>query len=106
MSEPPIPIRRKPRKIRYSDHEWERIIAQARACNLPPATFVREASLGATPQAPPNQFQNQSILELSRIATELQHLQRLSAQAGDPVDPAQLQLVLDETLAAIPRISP
>lgn len=89
---------------RYAQHAatWG-LQRNTRACSLPPATFVRQTSLGATPQASPNQSQNQLILELSRIATELQ---RLSAQAGEPADPAQLQLVLDETLAAIPRISP
>lgn len=104
MSESSTSIRREARKIRYYAHEWEKILAQARACNLPAATFVRQVSLGATPAEPPNRAQDQLILELSRIATELQHLRRLTAQADDSADPGQLDLVLDETLAAIRRI--
>lgn len=104
MSESSIAIRREARKIRYYAHEWEKILAQARACNLPPATFVRQVSLGATPPESPNRAQDQLILELSRLATELQHLRRLTAQADDSADQGQLDLVLDETLAAIRRI--
>lgn len=98
MSEASTSVHRKPRKIRYGDDEWERIVAQARECNLPPAAFVREVSLGATSPA-----QHQVIFQLSRIATELQHLHGRAAQAGDSSTQEELQLALDQTLAAIRR---
>lgn len=98
---PQVSTRRIPRKIRYYDHEWDRVVAQARACRLPPATFVRKVSLGARPSA--SQGEDKLVLELGRVATELQNLAQ-AAEYGDPPEPGQIQLILDETLTAVRRV--
>lgn len=91
--------RRTPRKIRFHDHEWDEIVAQAETCGLPAATFVRKVSLSPEPH------REKSILMLGRIATELERLRRLTAQSQNPaIEPPQLQLALVEALAAIERL--
>jgi hypothetical protein len=100
---PRISTRRTPRKIRYHDHEWDRVVAHARACRLPPATFVRKVSLGAQPSLLPKD-EDKLLHELGRIATALHGLAYRAAEAGNPPEPRQIQTVLDETLAAIRRI--
>lgn len=88
-----------PRKIRFHDHEWDKIVAQARASGLPPATFVRKVSLSGEPE------REKLILVLGRIATETERLMRRAAQPENPgIDPSQLRLALAETLAAIERL--
>jgi hypothetical protein len=96
--------RRKARKIRYYDHEWNEIAAQARACGIPAATFIRRVSLGAKPRARRNRNENELILLLGSVATELGSLARAYRQKGRLPDTARLQLILDEVLATIQRI--
>ena len=96
--------RRKARKIRYHDHEWNEIAAEARACGMPAATFIRRVSLGAKPRACRNRNENELILRLGSIATNLDSLARTYRQNGRLPDTARLQLVFDEVLAAIRRI--
>lgn len=104
MSAPSSSSRRKTRKIRYHDREWDEIVAHARASGLPPATFVRKVSLGVKPRARRNRTENELILRLGGIASDLRHLVRLAERAGDPPALVQIQVVLDETLVAIRRI--
>jgi hypothetical protein len=96
--------RRKPRKIRYHEHEWDVVVAHARACGIPPATFVRNVSLGARPRASRNRLENEFILRLGRIATDLHRLARRPDESLVASDTSRLRLALDDVLAAIRRI--
>jgi hypothetical protein len=96
--------RRKPRKIRYHEHEWDVVVAHARACGIPPATFVRNVSLGARPRARRNRLENELILRLGRIASDLHRLARRPEDLFTAPDTTRLHVVLDDVLAAIRRI--
>ena len=41
-----IPVKRSPRTVRFSDAEWQKIENAAAQCDISPAAFVRNASLG------------------------------------------------------------
>lgn len=73
---------RKAHNTRYHDVEWERVVKQAPACGIPPATFVRRASLGAQVRALRNQAQNDLILLLGRISETLQRLAAHAQRTG------------------------
>jgi hypothetical protein len=104
VSQPSTSTRRKARKIRYHDGEWSVVASHARACGLPPATFVRKVSLGAKPRARRNRTENDLILHLGRIATDLQRLVRVAERNAELPTATHPQIVLDEVLAAIRRI--
>lgn len=95
---------RKARKIRYHDDEWDRVVASARACGMPAATFVRRVSLGAQARVRRNQTQNDLIVLLGRISADLQGLARHARQVGDRRMLLALDRARNETLAAIRRI--
>jgi hypothetical protein len=80
------------------------VMAHARACGLPPATFVRQVSLGAMPRARRNRTENEMIHRLGRIANDLHRLIRIADLRSARVDAGQLQAVLDEALSAVRRI--
>ena len=94
---------RKPQKIRYHDQEWARVVARARACGMPPATFVRKASLGAKLRARRNRETDELIVQLGRLGLELQCLAR-AVEADGSTGAGQVSAVLDEVLAAVRRI--
>ncbi len=96
--------KRKPQKIRYHDAEWARVVAHARECGKPPATYVRDVSLGAVPKARRNRTENQLILELGRIGNNLNQLARLAHSRGELPAQEQLEAALGEVLAAVRRI--
>lgn len=96
--------RRKARKVRYHDHEWERVVRHARACGLPAATFVRKVSLGAKPRARRNRTENELILRLGRIGTDLHRLVGLAERGADLPAPAELERLVNDILAAVRRI--
>jgi hypothetical protein len=96
--------RRKARKVRYHDHEWDRVVGHARACGLPAATFVRKVSLGAKPRARRNRTENELILQLGQIATDLHRLVGLARQGKDLPSPDRLEHLLNDILTAIRRI--
>lgn len=96
--------KRKPQKIRFHDHEWARVVEHAGACGKPPASYVREVSLGAVPKARRNRVENELILQLGRIGNDLNQLARAAHQTGDLPARDQLQAVLDEVLATVRRI--
>jgi hypothetical protein len=104
MNPSPYSSRRKPRKVRYHDHEWERVVRHAQACGLPTATFVRRVSLGAKPRARRNRTENDLILQLGRLATDLHRLVNLSEQGNASSSSADLERLLNEILAAVRRI--
>lgn len=104
MDESVATPKRKPQKIRYHDTEWERVVAHARECGKPPATYVREVSLGAVPKARRNRTENDLIIELGRVGNNLNQLARLAHSSGDLPAEEQLRAVLNEVLAAVRRI--
>jgi len=104
MTPSPASARRKPRKVRYHDHEWERVVRNAEACGLPAATFVRKVSLGATPRARRNRTENDLILELGRIARELHQLVRLAERGTELPPPSEVGRLLNHILAAVRRV--
>lgn len=104
MNPPPNSTTRKARKVRYHDHEWERILRHARACGLPAATFVRQVSLGVQPRARRNRTENELILRLGRIATDLQQLVRLAERGSEVPPAAEVERVLNDVLAAVRRV--
>lgn len=103
MDEPTTQSRRKPQKIRYYDQEWERIVARARACGLPPATFVRKTSLGMKLRARRNRVADDLIVELGRLGLELQRLAR-AIEGGGTANTPEISPVLEEVLAAVRRV--
>jgi hypothetical protein len=95
---------RKKRNIRFHDQEWERVEARARACGLPPATYVRKASLGIKLRARRNRTENELIFHLGRIAMDLQRLAHAPDPVGSPPSQDELQMALEEVLAAVRRV--
>lgn len=104
MAEVTSSTQRKVRKIRYHDQEWERVVKRARACGIPPAVFVRKASLGVKLRARRNRTENELILRLGRIGMDLQRLTHTVERRGDLPLREELRSVLEELLAAVRRI--
>lgn len=96
--------RRKPRKIRYRESEWELIVARARECRKPPATYVREVSLGVIPKARRNHMEDRIIVELGRMGNNLNQLARIAHATGRIPASDKLHSALEEILALIRRI--
>ncbi len=96
--------KRKVRKIRYHDAEWERIVERARECRQPPARYVREVSLGVSPRARRNRVEERIVVQLGRIGNNLNQLARFAHATGQQPAREQLQTALEEVLAAVRRI--
>ena len=77
---------------------------RARACGLPPATFVRKAALGGKLRARRNRTENELILQLGRIGMDLRGLMQSSEYAGDVPLRDELESALQEVLSAVRRI--
>jgi hypothetical protein len=98
---------RRPRKIRYTDVEWAKILTRARACGRPPARYVRETSLGIVPRVRRGHSHADLIHELGQIGTTLV---RIASMPGltNPEQRAHASVALDtalaELLAAVRRI--
>lgn len=99
-----ITEKRKPRKIRYRESEWTRIVARARECRMPPARYVREVSLGVVPKARRNRVEDRIIVELGRIGNNLNQLARLAHSRGHLLTRDELSATLEELLAVVRRI--
>ena len=69
--------------VRYHEKEWERVKRLAKTVYLPPARFVREASVGYSFTARVN---SAAILQLIRLATNLNQLTKLAHTLRE-VDP-------------------
>ena len=96
--------KRKPRKIRYQDSEWDLIVARARECRKPPARYVREVSLGVIPRARRNRIEDAIIHQLGRIGNNLNQLARLAHATGHLDTAGQVESTLEEILALVRRI--
>jgi hypothetical protein len=96
--------RRTARKIRYHDHEWNRVVARARDCRMPPSRYVREVSLESIPRARRNRIADELILQLGRIGNNLNQLARFAHTTGELWARDELQSVLAEVLVAVRRI--
>jgi hypothetical protein len=96
--------KRKARKIRYRESEWELIVARARECRTPPARYVREVSLGVVPRARRNRVEDRIIVELGRIGNNLNQLARLAHGRGNVPARDELRAALEEVLTLIRRI--
>lgn len=104
MDEPSTQSRRKPQKIRYLEPEWDRVVARARACGLPPATFVRKVSLGVKLRVRRNRTADALIVELGRIGMELRRLAQMAERAGEGPAREEIAGVLDQVLTTIRRV--
>ena len=96
--------KRKPRKIRYRESEWDLIVARARECRKPPAAYVREASLGVIPKARRYHMEDRIIVGLGRIGNNLNQLARIAHATGHLPTRDKLHSALEEILALIRRI--
>lgn len=92
------------RKIRYTPDEWQIIVHHARACGIPPATYVRITSLGMTPRVARTRVHADVLLQLGRIGNNLNQLARLAHTTGHMPTEGRCRIVLDHLLAAIGRI--
>lgn len=95
---------RQPRKIRYSDAEWDAIVQRAHACGQPPASYVRAVSLGAQPKAARSQANASVIHELGRIGNTLAVLSNLERGGRAAERSDAIEAVLGELLAVVRRL--
>lgn len=96
---------REPRKIRFTSAEWQIIAERARACGKPPARYVRETSLGATPRPRNSQTNAELIRELGRIGMALTHLAASAKERGMVGEIAAIERTLAEVLAVVRRLA-
>jgi hypothetical protein len=90
---------RQPKKIRYTAAEWTVVVERARATGRPPARYVREISLGASPKARRSREHDEIIYELGRIGTTLTRLSTAMKEAGLVSPEASIQAALAELCA-------
>lgn len=62
--------------VRFYAEEWDRVLARAAECGLPPSRFVRESSLGEYPRARPGAVDRSLDRHLSRIGNNLNQIAR------------------------------
>jgi hypothetical protein len=91
--------------VSYTPEEFRAVVAGAATCGRTPARFIREASLGAAPQARRNETADESIRQLARIGNRLNELAREAQASGQFVDEAMLETMLTALNATIDRIA-
>src|SRR5215213_3911515 len=96
---------RVPRKIRYRDDEWARVVERARACGRPAARYVREVSLGLAPTAPRDGASAELVRELGRVGNTLARLAGTLRDAGNVPQADAVQAALAELLAVVRRLA-
>lgn len=74
----PTPKRHRDRivSVRYYAEEWDRVLARAAECGLPPSRYVRERSLGESPRARPGAADRTLNRHLSRLGNNLNQIAR------------------------------
>jgi hypothetical protein len=96
---------REVRKIRYSDAEWNAIVERAHACGQPPASYVRDVSLGVVPKSRRAQAAAGLVNELGRIGNTLVALRSQFGSNGADSMTERIAAVLDELLTAVRRLA-
>jgi hypothetical protein len=96
---------RQPRKVRYTEAEWLAVVERAHAAGRPPARYVREVSLGATPKMRRGREHDEIVHELGRIGTTLTRLSAAAAEAGLASQHARIEAALAELLAVVRRVA-
>jgi hypothetical protein len=95
---------RQPRKIRYTEAEWSVVVDRARDTGRPPARYVREISLGATPKVRRGREHDEIIYELGRIGTTLTRLESAAKANGFTSQQESIEAALAELLAVVRRL--
>jgi hypothetical protein len=78
------------RPTRWTPEEWRRVEDAARARNVPPARFVREAVLGAVQDGAPadapvrRRARDELVHQLGRVLNNLRQLERAAAECDAP----------------------
>src|SRR5580704_4474255 len=90
----PRPDHRQVRKIRFTHEEWTTIEARAADCGTPPARYVRETALGATPRVRRSQGNAELIRQLGHIGNNLNQLAFLANDLQQVPEEARLRAVL------------
>ena len=96
---------RQPRKIRYTEAEWSLVVDRARATGRPPARYVREVSLGATPKVRRGREHDEIIHELALIGTSLTRLESAAKENGFALQQESVEHTLAELLALVRRLA-
>ena len=96
---------RQPRKVRYTEAEWSVVVDRARATGRPPARYVREISLGATPKVRRSREHDEIIYELARIGTTLTRLESAAMENGLTSEQESVEAALAELLALVRRLA-
>jgi hypothetical protein len=96
---------RRPRKIRYSNAEWDSILERAHACGRPPARYVREVSLGVVPKASRAHVTGRLVHELGRLGTRLTTIAERERSAGNAATADSIDEGLRELLALVRRLA-
>ncbi len=94
------PQHRRPRSVRFHDHEWQQLLERARACGLQRGRYVRESALGSVPRGLGDQ---QQLHQLARIGNNLNQLAK-RANEGQVLPHAEILECLREVHAAAKRI--
>jgi hypothetical protein len=92
---------RRPRKIRFSDDEWDVIVDRARLCGRAPARYVRETALGATPRATRTQATAPVIHQLGRLGNQLRQLSDRLTERGELASATEVSEALGEVLGVV-----
>ena len=95
---------RQPRKIRFSDDEWNVIVDRARLCGRAPARYVRETALGAVPRTTRAQATASAVHQLGLLGTQLRTLSEKLTERGEPASAAEISQVLGEILEAVRQL--
>lgn len=96
---------REARKIRYTDAEWDTIVERARACGQPPASYVREISLGIVPKIGRAQANAPVVHELGRVGNALAALVAQERGNGDDSRSGAIDEALRELLTTVRRLA-
>lgn len=84
MGNEPFDRRTAAKLIRFTPLELACITECAHACGQTPARFIRERALGAMPRVKRNADSDVLLRQLARIGRELEALNRVAQNAGNP----------------------
>ena len=96
---------RQPRKIRFTDAEWDMIVERAHSCGKPPARYVREVSLGIVPKASRAHLTAGLIHQLGRLGTLLTSIAAQERSLGNRPAADVIDHGVGELLALVRRLA-